>query len=513
MLSPNIARTFNDAERHLGAMEPGIAASLLSAAADLTLVLDGDGTVLDMAYSGAEMASEGVDAWVGRALGACVTEDSRDKVQLMFGELSSGLVSRRREINFLGDSGDSLPMSCMSVRLADEAAAQPSGQTATEISNGTNGNRQGVARQAGEQDARIVLFGRDMRGLAKLQQRLVNTQISMEREYTRLRQAEACYRLLFQIVGEAVLIVDASTMAVTDANPVAADLLDVPVAKIVGRRVSHVFDAKDRDGVRALLASAQSTGRAEAVTTQTSAQTGGLELKASLFRQADLTYILVRLLPRSTAGVRAPMAQSDGVMGVIDRLPEGFVIVDAQRRVQSANAAFLELVQCASMDQVQGKAIDTWFERSSVDANVLLSNVREHGLVRRFPTVLRGDHGSAEDVEITAVSVPDGGERGGPLYGLILRRAVRQQNDETPITGFPAQSAEQLTDLIGHMPLKEVVRETTDVVERLCIEAALKLTGDNRASAAQMLGVSRQSLYAKMHRFGLGDLPSDSDDS
>jgi DNA-binding NtrC family response regulator len=49
------------------------------------------------------------------------------------------------------------------------------------------------------------------------------------------------------------------------------------------------------------------------------------------------------------------------------------------------------------------------------------------------------------------------------------------------------------------------VREATDVIERLCIEAALKLTDDNRASAAEMLGLSRQSLYVKLRRYGLGD--------
>ncbi|MFK7793309.1 MAG: transcriptional regulator PpsR [Devosiaceae bacterium] len=476
MLSPNITRKFDDAANHLGALEAERAADLLSAAADMTLVLNGDGAIIDMAYSASELASEGVDRWINDPLGACVAEDSKTKVELMFGELSSGLVSRRREINFLGESGESLPISCMAVRLAD--------------------------------DGRIVLFGRDMRSLAQLQQRLVNTQISMEREYTRLRQAEACYRLLFQIVGEAVLVVDASTMAVTDANPIAADLLDVPVAKIVGRRASHVFGSKDRDALRTLLSTAQSVGRAEAVTVDTGDDSAGLELKASLFRQADVAYILVRLLPRSAAHASAAPEGQAGIMGIIERLPEGFVVLDKQRRVQSANASFLELVQAASDEQVIGKAIDTWFERSSVDASVLLSNVREHGLVRRFPTVLRGEHGSAEDVEITAVSVSN---KGDDLYGLVLRRSARSQSEETPITGFPAQSAEQLTDLIGHMPLKEVVRETTDVVERLCIEAALKLTGDNRASAAQMLGVSRQSLYAKMHRFGLGDLATDSD--
>ncbi len=32
------------------------------------------------------------------------------------------------------------------------------------------------------------------------------------------------------------------------------------------------------------------------------------------------------------------------------------------------------------------------------------------------------------------------------------------------------------------------------------------MTGDNRASAAEMLGLSRQSLYVKLRRYGLGDL-------
>lgn len=44
-----------------------------------------------------------------------------------------------------------------------------------------------------------------------------------------------------------------------------------------------------------------------------------------------------------------------------------------------------------------------------------------------------------------------------------------------------------------------------DVIERMCIEAALKLTGDNRASAARVLGLSRQALYLKMNRFGITD--------
>jgi len=58
------------------------------------------------------------------------------------------------------------------------------------------------------------------------------------------------------------------------------------------------------------------------------------------------------------------------------------------------------------------------------------------------------------------------------------------------------------------VPLKDLVRDSTDMIEKLCIEAALEITGDNRASAAEILGLSRQGLYAKLRRYGLGELAS-----
>jgi DNA-binding NtrC family response regulator len=73
------------------------------------------------------------------------------------------------------------------------------------------------------------------------------------------------------------------------------------------------------------------------------------------------------------------------------------------------------------------------------------------------------------------------------------------------------RSVEQLTELVGRVSLKDLVRESTDLIEKLCIEAALELTQDNRASAAEMLGLSRQSLYVKLRRYNLGDLDSEGD--
>ena len=108
-------------------------------------------------------------------------------------------------------------------------------------------------------------------------------------------------------------------------------------------------------------------------------------------------------------------------------------------------------------------------------------------------------------MEISAATVRD--SSGGYIGFSIRSTATRISAQQVIADRTLPDSVEQLAELVGRVSLKELVREATDVVERLCIEAALRLTRDNRASAAEMLGLSRQSLYSKMHRYGLGDLP------
>ena len=87
-----------------------------------------------------------------------------------------------------------------------------------------------------------------------------------------------------------------------------------------------------------------------------------------------------------------------------------------------------------------------------------------------------------------------------------MRLVARRLRDLPPVTRDLPRSVEQLTEMVGRMPLKDIVRESTDLIERLCIEAALNFTSNNRASAAEILGLSRQSLYSKLHRHGMARL-------
>jgi transcriptional regulator PpsR len=174
--------------------------------------------------------------------------------------------------------------------------------------------------------------------------------------------------------------------------------------------------------------------------------------------------------------------------------------------VLTANRAFLQLAQVSNEALVRGESLERWLGRAGVDLSVLISNLRQRDVVRLFATRMRGDYGSTTDVEISAVAVTTGEQR---CLGFTIRDVGLRLNSETKPSRELPRSTGQMTELVGRVPLKDIVRETTDLIEQLCIEAALELTGDNRASAAEMLGLSRQSLYVKLRRFGMGDAGSE----
>jgi transcriptional regulator PpsR len=137
---------------------------------------------------------------------------------------------------------------------------------------------------------------------------------------------------------------------------------------------------------------------------------------------------------------------------------------------------------------------------------VLTGNLRDHGAIRLYATTLRGEHGTSTDVELSAVAFTNGDQT---CHGFAIRNVGARLGSPSSQTRTLPRSVDQMTELVGRVPLKELVRDATDVIERLCIEAALELTGDNRASAAEMLGLSRQSLYVKLRRYGMADAVAD----
>jgi transcriptional regulator PpsR len=245
----------------------------------------------------------------------------------------------------------------------------------------------------------------------------------------------------------------------------------------------------------------RATGRSDSVTVRL---TDGSDFTAtaSQFRQENTLHYLLRFSRLQGQSTTIASTGKQQLLQVMDSAPDALVVTDLDGHILSVNRAFLDLGQLTSEEQARGSMLDKWLGRTGVDFRVLVSNLRQHGAVRLFATQMRGELGSNTEVEISAVSVTTGNQQ---CLGFTIRDMGRRLTQDARASKELPRSASQMTELVGRLPLKDIVRETTDLIEQLCIEAALELTGDNRASAAEMLGLSRQSLYIKLRRFGIGD--------
>jgi transcriptional regulator PpsR len=454
---------------------PADTASLIAAAADVALLVDGDGVIRDVSVGSGEFASLGHADWIGRPWAETVTVESRSKIEaLLHDALGTPASPRWRHINHPSDQGADVPV------LYSTIQAGPKGQ--------------------------VVAIGRDLRQLAAIQQRLVAAQQSMERDYLRLRQMEARYRALFQSVSEAVLIADAVTLKVIEANAAAERVFGESTRRLVGRSLADCFEPGSRAGLQALLDTARGARQAKGGLLRVVAGQAPMTVAASLFRQDSSTQFLLRVTPPASADDSGTAVARRTVLSAVACAPDAMVVTDPAGRVLYANASFAEMVQMDSTEQIVGESLDRWLGRSGVDLGVLIANLRQNDSVRLFPTVMRGRFGAETTVEISAASVP-GGEH--PCLGFIVRDVGRRLQTEGQSNHGFGRTVAQLTELVGRVPLKDIVGETTDMIEQLCIEAALQLTRDNRAAAAEMLGLSRQSLYVKLRRYGLGDLATE----
>ncbi len=471
--SPAELSRFSTPIDSLGALDPETAATLISASADVTLVVDERGIVLDVAFGSADLAKDAYRDWIGRRWTETVTIESRPKIEELIREAAPYAASRWRQINYPGLTGPDVPVRYSVVRCGKKG--------------------------------RIVALGKDLRAMAVLQQRLADAQQAMEREYARIRGAEKRYRLLFQLASEAVLIVDAANQRIMEANPAACALLDSDVKKLLGRGLLELFDQSGKQAAQSFAGALQVAPRVDNVHVTLAETKEAVLLSGSMFRQENASHFIV-LLTRLIAGAAPLPREKDSLLRVVEKMPDAFVVTDLERRILTANSAFLDLIQATSEAQVRGESIETWIGRPGIDVDVLFGNLRTHGSVRHFSTILRSQYGSTEDIEITAVAAPDGAQ---PCLGFAIRTSGWRSGREKLGGRELPRTIEQFTELVGRVPLKNLVRETTDLIERLCIEAALELTHDNRASAADMLGLSRQGFYTKLRRYGLGDLGDD----
>ncbi|PRY93235.1 transcriptional regulator PpsR [Hasllibacter halocynthiae] len=430
-------------------LSPDRLGEVLASVADLILVIDEEGRVMGVTASSGLREAE---SWRGLDLRDALTRESVPKLEEALAALKAGKAPAPAEMNHPLRGGGQL---C--------------------VRYGFHPLPEGGA----------LLAGRDLGPIAELQSRLVEAQVAVEREYERLQSLDTRFRVLLSQVGDPILILAEGTGRIEDLNPAAATLIGTPREELQGAALSDVMGG--------VTASALSASEGMGVRASLSGERS-VEVRATSFRAGGERLLLAVLSPEEAAPPRDRLTGS--LRALWRAAPEGFVLTDARGIVVEASDGFLALIDASGAAEIRGRSLAGHLGRGQTDLKVLLDGAGRGGAVRGFATRLLAQTGRETPVEISATALD--GE--GPAFGFVLRDVARAER------GGPAMGeddAASVAGLVGNAPLREIVADTTDVVEKMCIETAVDLTGNNRVAAAEMLGLSRQSLYVKLRKYGL----------
>ncbi|MEZ4424515.1 MAG: transcriptional regulator PpsR [Gemmatimonadota bacterium] len=440
---------------------------VVAGSSDLAVLLDEQGTI-EGVHLGTSFAGEDPRSWIGSAWEETALADTRWKIgELLRKTLDEG-VSDRRQVNLLFPSGAKVPVRYRAFRLPH--------------------------------CRRVLALGLDLRDQEALQRRLVEAQQTLERDYWRLRQVQTRYRLIFEVASEPLLILGGPELTVESANAAAVVALQAPLAELRGRALRDLLPTDMRSSADDALTRVRRDARA----TDVGAEALGLDvLRLTPLLAGAEGAVLVQGL--SSAGRALPTRGALDSLAALEAFPDGVVVTDLQGVIRYANPAFAEFVE-APLSSLGGESLDRWLGRPGADLAVVRSALKATGRAKLIHTALLGDLGSELEVELSAARLED---PEGMLFAIrdVGRRLVRP--------AAPAQSldraVESLTPLVGQVTLPHLVRETSGLVERHFIQAALEVTGGNRSAAAELLGLSRQTLYAKLrtHSIESGETESD----
>lgn len=225
-----------------------------------------------------------------------------------------------------------------------------------------------------------------------------------------------------------------------------------------------------------------------------------MTLSATVFRQESGAQFLVRLTQRELPA--ASQIQNDTSMvltELMEHFPDGWLLTDTSGTVKSVNEEGMALLGLTASSQVLGQPLERWLVRGAVDWGVINNSLKQQKPLRNFATEVRTLSGMTLPVEISGVYLA----KPEPLFVMFVRDLNRRSPSSAPPSQALPNPFAELSQLVGRRPIKDIVGDTVDTIERMCIESALELTHNNRASAAEMLGLSRQSLYVKLRKFGI----------
>ena len=447
---------------------PELLGDIIASASDLAVVVSEDGAVLSVLANAGQRALQRLSTWEGSDLRDHLTPESLQKFEAQLEAVRAGRgAGVAVELNHSDPALAEFPIRYTFHRIGPDGA--------------------------------ILMLGRDLRPIAEMQQQLIKAQMALERDYETQREYDTRYRVLMDRTQDAMVFVSVASGRITDANPAACQLLGGTRDEVVGAAFAAEFDGRRRGEVMESLTSLALDDAPGHVELTARRSRRAVRVSPMMFRAAGERLMLWRL-EDSTAREPVTDELQQNLSAFYREGVDAIVFTDADGAIKAANTAFLNLTDAAHASTVKGRSLADFLARGGVDLKVLTENASRAGQMRMYATRLRSAVGTEVPVEVSATYLNDPAH---PAIVMVLRDCSRAEAMRSPGMAVSDDAVRSVMELVGSATLKDIVAETTDVVEKMCIETAVELTRNNRVAAAEMLGLSRQSLYVKLRKYGL----------
>ncbi len=237
-----------------------VASALSRVASNVALVVDASGRIVAAAEGSVPLRAS-CGAWEGLSWIDTVTGESRHKIAGLLDEVSRDGLTQPREVNHPTRGGVDIPLVWTAIRLGAEGL--------------------------------ILAVGRDMRSVSEIQRRFMDAQHEMERDYWQRRHADARFHVFFHADVDALIAVDAGSLAVLETNEAARALLgDRGLA--AGRRLMSLLPPAARTAVSGLLSGVRASGRPAEIRVALSEGGPDCDLAATPITVGDWSGMLLR---------------------------------------------------------------------------------------------------------------------------------------------------------------------------------------------------------------------------
>lgn len=443
---------------------------IAQASADISFVLDDSGSIQDIYSHNQSLIKQIPDDLIGRLWIDVVETDSRKKVQYLLDDANLNQVSKFRQINLTSNEKNlSLPIMCASIKA---------------LSN-----------------QKIIVIGRNLAEVAQLQQDLVAAQKKISQNYLQINQLEERFRSIFEIGTESIIILQADGgYPIIEMNNNAIKRLLIAKNNYIGKSFLSLLPADELSKVTSLFQEMLATGESKDLDVSFVGDKK-IRVSTSSFINSGRPHLLLNLKPLELAQ-SAQLLESDSLtVKAIENNSYGFVVCTPEGLILKANKAFIKLSNAKGEQELIGTAIQNYLGSETADFAQMMQSLKGKASAQSCISSISNNSSGIKLVDISAVSVA----HPRACVGMIFRQMDSRQNKDKRIDKKLVRSSEELSMLVGKVPLKDILTETTDLIEQLCIKAALDLSNDNRVSASEILGLSRQSLYIKLRKYGLVD--------